>query len=102
VAVRVAQIYNELGDMPKLEASLEKLTKVSPESPEAWYDLAAMKARLGKNPEALSNLARCLELSGQRLQRDPKAQDLSNAARLEARFTTLRATPEFRKLLPPK
>jgi tetratricopeptide (TPR) repeat protein len=58
VVVHAAQIYNQLGDLPKLEATLEKLTKVSPESPEAWYDLAAMKANLGKNAEALPALSR--------------------------------------------
>jgi tetratricopeptide (TPR) repeat protein len=100
--VHAAQIYNQLGDMPKLEAALEKLTKVSPDSPEAWYDLAAMKANLGKNADALPALTRCLELNAQRLQRDPKARDLSKDARLEVRFTALRATPEFQKLLPAK
>jgi tetratricopeptide (TPR) repeat protein len=100
VVIHAAQIYNQLGDLPKLEAALERLTKVSPESPEAWYDLAAMKANLGKNAEALPALSRCLELSAKRLQRDPKARDLAKDARQEVRFTALRATPEFQKLLP--
>jgi tetratricopeptide (TPR) repeat protein len=100
--VRAAQIFSQLGDLPKLETTLERLTKVSPDSPEAWYDLAAMKANLGKNAEALPALTRCLELNGQRLQRDPKARDLSNDARKEVRFTALRGTPEFQKLLPAK
>src|SRR6185369_2359177 len=65
--VRAAQIYNQLGDFPKLERALEKLTQVSPESPEAWYDLAAMKANLGKNAEAVPALTRALELNNQRL-----------------------------------
>jgi tetratricopeptide (TPR) repeat protein len=102
LVVRAAQLYSQLGDLPKLEQALEKLTKVSPDSPEAWYDLAAMKANLGKNAEALPALTRCLQLSGQRLQRDPKSRDLSNDARLEVRFTALRGTPEFQKLLPAK
>jgi hypothetical protein len=59
-----------------------------------------MKANMGKNPEALTALARCLELNAERLKRDPKATDLSNNARQEVRFTALRATPEFKKLLP--
>jgi tetratricopeptide (TPR) repeat protein len=100
--VHAAQIYNQLGDLPKLETSLEKLTKISPDSPEAWYDLAAMKANLGKNAEALPALTRCLELNAQRLQSNPKAQDLSSNARQEARFTALRTNPEFQKLVAPK
>jgi predicted Zn-dependent protease len=102
LVVRAAQLYSQLGDLPKLETTLEKLTKLSPDSPEAWYDLAAMKANLGKNVEALPALTRCLELSGQRLQQNPRARDLSNDARQEVRFTALRATPEFQKLLPQK
>jgi tetratricopeptide (TPR) repeat protein len=100
--VHAAQIYNQLGDFPKLETALEKLTKLSPDSPEAWYDLAAMKAHLGKIAEALPALSRCLDLNAQRLLRDPKASDLSVNARQEVRFTSIRATPEFQKLLAPK
>ena len=65
-------------------------------------DLAALKANVGKNSEALLALKRAMELSSQRLQRDSKAPDLSSNARQEVRFTALRATPEFQKLLPPK
>ncbi|HZR20438.1 MAG TPA: hypothetical protein VFE51_24365, partial [Verrucomicrobiae bacterium] len=100
VMIHAAQLLNQLGDFPKLEAALEKLTKVNPQSVEAWYDLSAMKANLGKNPEALTALARCLELNAERLKRDPKATDLSNNARQELRFSALRNTPEFKKLLP--
>jgi thioredoxin-like negative regulator of GroEL len=100
VMVHAAKLYNDLGNMPKLELALERLTKVSPESPEAFYDLAAMKASVGKNPEAMAALSRCLELTAQRLKRDPHTVDLSNNARQEGRFAALRNTPEFKKLLP--
>ena len=35
--VRAAQLFSQFGDWSKLEVALEKLTKVSPDSPEAWY-----------------------------------------------------------------
>ncbi|HTL18576.1 MAG TPA: tetratricopeptide repeat protein, partial [Patescibacteria group bacterium] len=100
VIIHAAQLFNQLAEFPKLEAALERLTQVSPESPEAWYDLAAMKANLGKNSEALTALKRCLELNAARLQTNPSAPDLSKNARQELRFSSLRSTPEFKQLLP--
>ena len=82
----LAQAYAALGNVPKLEAALEKLTKVMPNSPEAWYDLAVLKAGIGKPAEALAALRQALDLSAKRLQRDPKARDLLASARKEERF----------------
>ena len=98
----IAQDYAALGDAPKLEAALERLTKVMPESPEAWYDLAVMKCGLGKVPESLAALRQALDLSAKRLKGDPKARDLLASARKEERFAPIRQMPEFKKLVPPK
>jgi tetratricopeptide (TPR) repeat protein len=102
VVIRAAQLYAQMSNWPKLESALERLVKVSPQSPEAWYDLAAFKANLSKNSEALPALSNALSLSAKRLQREPKARDLITEARTDGRFTTLRQTPEFQKLVPPK
>ena len=98
----IAQTYAALGAVPKLEATLEKLTKVMPESPEAWYDLAVLKCGVGKQPEALAALRQALDLSAKRLKQDPKARDLLASARKEERFGSLRQNPEFKKLVPAK
>ena len=98
----IAAMYAELGNVSKLEASLQKLVKLMPDSPEAWYDLAALDANIGKQTEALTALRQALDLSAKRLQRDPKAQNLVNNARTEKRFDMLRQLPEFQKLVPPK
>jgi beta-lactamase regulating signal transducer with metallopeptidase domain/tetratricopeptide (TPR) repeat protein len=100
VLVNVAQQYAQMGNVPKLEATLERLVKLPAAGPEAWYDLAALKAGLGKSSEALAALKQSLELSAERLQRDPKARDLLKEARRDARFDTLRQTPEFKNLVP--
>jgi len=100
--VGAAQIFMQLGEWAKLETALEQLAKLSPDGPEAWYDLAGFKAGVGKNAEALSALTRAIDLSTRRLQHDPKARDLSNEARQDSRFTALRPTSEFQKLIPPK
>jgi thioredoxin-like negative regulator of GroEL len=94
-----ASSYAALGNASRLEAALEKLTKVMPESPEAWYDLAVVRAGTGKNTEGLAAIQKCLQLNAQRLQHDPKASNLLLNARNEARFGPLRQTPEFQKLV---
>jgi tetratricopeptide (TPR) repeat protein len=99
VVVRAAQLYSQLNNWPKLESSLEKLVQVSPESPEAWYDLAAFKANLRKNSDALPALSKALDLSTKRLKTDPKARDLLAEAKKDDRFAALRSTPEFQKLV---
>jgi thioredoxin-like negative regulator of GroEL len=101
-ALSIAQGYAALGNAPKLEATLEKLTsKLMPNNPEGWYDLAVVKSGLGKSAEALAALRQALDLSAKRLQRDPKARDLLASARKEEHFAPLRQLPEFKKLVPP-
>ena len=100
--IRAAQVFMQLGNWAKLETSLEKIAALQPDSPESWYDLAAYKASIGKNAEAIPALSRALDLSAQRLQGDPKARDLVSDARQDSRFNSLRSNPDFLKLLPPK
>jgi thioredoxin-like negative regulator of GroEL len=98
-AMQAAQQFAALNNYPKLEAALEKLVKLAPESPEAWYDLAAMKSILGKNQEALTTLGEALRLSRMRLQQDPKARSLLADLQTDQRFSPLRNLPEFKALL---
>lgn len=100
--IQAAQLYGQAANWPGLERALEKLVKVSPESPEAWYDLAAFKANLRKDKEALTDLAQAIDLSVKRRQTNPAALDLVAKAREDDRFAALRKTPEYQKLIPPK
>ncbi len=75
--------------------------KLDPANPEAWFDLAALKASLGKAADSLAPLKKALELSAERLKREPKARNLLEQTRKDARFNALRPTPEFQKLVPP-
>jgi tetratricopeptide (TPR) repeat protein len=100
--VEVAQLYGDLRDWDRLETALERLVKVAPDSPEAWYDLAAMKANRNKLNEALPALERALDLNAKRLKQNPAAHDLRVEARNDGRFAALRTSPEFQKLVPPK
>ena len=98
-ALQAAQQYAALGNYPRLEVTLEKFVKLAPDSPEAWYDLAAMKTILGKTNEALPALRQALALSAARLQNDPKAKDLATEVKTDPRFVGLRQHPDFKALL---
>jgi thioredoxin-like negative regulator of GroEL len=97
--LQVAQQYAALSDYQKLEASLEKLIKIVPQSPEAWYDYAALEATLGKGSNGLWGLQQAVDLSSQRLQQDPKARNLAAEAQKDQRFAAVKESPEFKKLV---
>ncbi len=101
-ASQVAQQYIALGNLPKVELTLERLAKLAPQSPEAWYDLAGIKALLGKPAEALPALRQALALNTLRLQQNPKAKNLLDELPKDPRFRSIRDLPEFRSLLPAK
>ena len=102
----LAQLYSKLGYgyLNKLDATLQKLATLAPEpyQPEAYYDLAALKAVMGKNSEALDNLRIAMNLNAKRLQQNPKASNLAATNRSDPRFDALRNLPEFQKIVPPK
>jgi len=96
-----ARAFAELRNWPKLEMTLERLVKILPDEPESWYDLAALKASLGKPADGLAALTRALDLSARRLEKNPAASNLLVMARTDPRFNPLRPLPEFQKLVPP-
>jgi len=96
-----AKIFNQLQNWPKLEAALERYVKLEPSNPEAWYDLAALKANVGKPAESLAPLKKALELSAERLKRNPKAQNLLELMRTDSRFNAVRQALGSQKSAPP-
>jgi hypothetical protein len=92
------------GHLTSLEAVFQKVVTLAPEPvrPEAYYDLAELKAVLGKNSEALDNLRIAMDLNAKRLQGNPNASDLAATNRSDPRFDALRSLPEFQKIVPPK
>jgi hypothetical protein len=72
---------------------------LAPDNPEAWYDLATTQAQLNKINEALESLGKALDLSTQRLARQPKAPDLRKNAATNQQFASLHNRPEFQKLV---
>ena len=94
-----AQVCNQLGQHPRVEKALSLLVKTSPDSPEAWFDLAGVQALNNKAPEAVASLRTSLELSAKRRAQNTNAANLYDNALTDPRFGNLRQTPEFQKLI---
>lgn len=92
----------KLNSLPRIEAVLEKVTKLNPGNPEPWYDLAVMKATLNKPVEAVQALTEALDVNAKRLTANPAAPNLLTNAQAEPRFSALRALPAFQKLVETK
>jgi tetratricopeptide (TPR) repeat protein len=96
----MAQICVAIGNVPKLQSTLEKIIVLQPDQPEPRYDLAALEAITGKTNEAMKNLALSLEASTRRRLTNAAARDLVAEARNDVRFNSVRNEPEFQKLVP--
>jgi tetratricopeptide (TPR) repeat protein len=102
VLLTVAEAFADINRLDKLEATREKLTRVSPDQAAVWYDFAAIKATLNKPGEAIPALRQAFVLSSKNPSADPKARNLTNEVMKDARFNTLRQSPEFQQLVAPK
>jgi thioredoxin-like negative regulator of GroEL len=98
VLLVMAQHFAQVNNLPRLEAALERLVAAAPQSAESWYNLAALKAALGKTSQAIDALRHCFAVTRQDLQHDPKATDFITQARTDPRFEALRQNPEFKAL----
>ena len=96
--LQIAQQYVALANYPKLEATLEKLTRTVPNAPEAWYNLAAVRASIGNTTGAIPALKQALTLNAERRAKDPKATDLASQVEKDGRFASVRSLPEYKQL----
>jgi len=95
----VAQVYATMGQGARLEKVLLSLTRVTPDNPEAWYDLASTEAVLGKPKEAMGYLTQAIQLSLQRMSTNLAATDLRRVAATNQAFASLRSLEEFQSLV---
>jgi thioredoxin-like negative regulator of GroEL len=94
----LARQYVAMGNYQKVEVALERVTRLRSDSPEAWYDYAALKAFLGKSTESFQALRQSFSLSTARSKQDPKARDLYVEIQTDQRFDSLRNMAEFMQL----
>jgi thioredoxin-like negative regulator of GroEL len=101
VIVSAAEMFRQMNEWPRIEPAMLRLTQIMPQSPEAWFDLAGVRAMLGKNAEALQALEAAIRANDARLRSTPQARDLRPNMMNDPRFERLRGLPEFQRLLPP-
>jgi tetratricopeptide (TPR) repeat protein/phage shock protein PspC (stress-responsive transcriptional regulator) len=86
----VANAYAQLQQGDRLATALHRLVRMTPDSPEAWYDLASTQAILGRYEPALESLQRAIQLSDARLAADPRQPDLRQGATTNPSFAPIR------------
>ena len=96
-----AQIYQQLANYRGLETALARWVKLTP-TPEAWLDYAAAQAVQKKASDAIISLQQALALNTARLATNSQAADIATGLAKDVRFVSLRANPDFQKLLTPK
>jgi tetratricopeptide (TPR) repeat protein len=89
--IALAQGYAQLQRPDKMEEALEKYTRIAPDSPEAWFDLAAIQAAQTKAASAASSLRKAYALSDERLQSNPQARNLRTQFLQDPRFGPVRS-----------
>ncbi len=97
----VANAYVQLQQGARLENVLKRLVQLSPNNPEAWYDLAGTQTLLGKASNALQSLAKAIQFSDERLKQNPTNRNLRLDAASNRNFEAIRQLPEFQRLLAP-
>ncbi len=96
--ITVAEGFAQMGNLPKVQMVLEKMVKAAPESPEAWYNLAAIEATMGKTQESLEALQHSMDFNASRLATNHSAQNLKTELAKDQRFAALRSLPEFKRI----
>ena len=96
-----AQFFNHLGKQEQLESALVALTRKMPDSPEGWYDLAAVQAaQRNRTADSWATLAKALALDKQRRATNAAADNIHKRVMNDPRFTDVRRLPEFKAWQP--
>lgn len=86
----LAQAYQQLQRVDRVEGTLERYARLVPDSPEAWYQLAAVQAVQGKSSSAAGSLRKAFQLSDSRLATNPASANLRTQLKSDQRFDFIR------------
>ncbi|MGP8201399.1 MAG: tetratricopeptide repeat protein, partial [Limisphaerales bacterium] len=98
----VADMYLRIGDFPKSEEAIKRLTQMAPGLSEPWYNLAAVQAHRGENADAVASLKKALELNPAEIKQNPQVINLREHLYKDPNFAVLTNTPEFKAAFPAK
>jgi len=98
--MQVAQRYAQLRDLTKAEQAIVRSTEVEPNVSETWYNLANVRAFQGHTADAVDALKKALSANALERASNPNFMDLRENARTNPMFNAIRATPEFRAVVP--
>ena len=96
------QTYQLAGIVPRMEECLNRLIKLSPTSPELFYDMGALLTFQRKTNAAIDALSNAVHHSNLRLKQTTNANDLRVFAATDTNYITLRAHPGFQKVISQK
>jgi thioredoxin-like negative regulator of GroEL len=95
----VAQVCNEMNRLDKVEVALDRLVRMAPNSPEAWFDLAGVQAVLNHSTQAVASLEESLKQNSQRRKQQPTAPDLLTNALVDEKLNPIRQLPGFQHVI---
>jgi tetratricopeptide (TPR) repeat protein len=98
----VADMYLRVGNLPKSEEAITRLTQLAPDSSEPWYNLAVVQIHQGKTAQAVASLKKALDLNPAEMKQNPQMVNLREHLYEDPNFAGLRQTPEFKAALPAK
>ncbi|MCC6823429.1 MAG: DUF2723 domain-containing protein [Verrucomicrobia subdivision 3 bacterium] len=101
VLMTVADLYKQMNNLPKLEATMTRMVQLLPANAEAWYDLAGLRGGLGRPTDSLTAISNAITISNARRATNSAALDLLAEARKDGRLNPLRNLPAFQKLVAP-
>jgi tetratricopeptide (TPR) repeat protein len=96
VLTQVAQFYAQMGNLPKAEEAMRRVTEVEPNSSQSWYNLANVQAFQSHAADAAESLKRAFATNALERAADPRIMDLRANAGANPNFNSIRQTPEFR------